>query len=101
MPSIARRFAAEARLAKLQYPGAILATIPIHISRLGRAGLNAADACWAIRDRPNPNIGVTGLAGQGIGQWDAAPPGSRTVEYRALARLARHRHVATHHAREQ
>ena len=41
---------------------------------------------------------LVGAAGYGV--YVCAPPGRRTVNSRAFARLARHCHVAAHHAGE-
>src|SRR5262245_42396462 len=49
----------------------------------------------AVRQRPPPDAEIVGAAGS----WGFAPRQAHG-EYRALAWLARHGHVAAHHARE-
>src|SRR5262249_17198884 len=49
----------------------------------------------AARQRPRLDAEIDGAAGS----WGLAPRQSHR-KYRAFARLARHRHIATHHARE-
>src|SRR5262249_13916716 len=62
---------------------------------LDRTALLQCAAWPEARQRPRPDAEIAGA----VGSWRLAPRQAHS-EYRAFARLARHGHVAAHHARE-